>query len=159
GQELLVTDFVKDPRVFVFLRQQLDSHGADQKLDELLVDSLIVYVLEGTDPEKGLFKTRAQISDAIKQITAFDAKQMDRLLDQRLEYLATKPRRIRFYDDGRKYCLPFETRVEIEEQKLTDEALFQEFCQKADERLKTQLAYLGLPLKNVSHIVGLAFNE
>lgn len=161
GQELLVNDFVKDPRVFVFLRQQLDSHGADHKLDELLVDSLILYSLEGTNPDKKLFKNKAQIWEKIKSIASFDIKQIEHLLDQRLEYLATEPKRIRCHNTeaGAAYCLPFETRMELEEQKLTDQALFDAFLNKAADRLRKHLELHELHFKNVSHIVGLALNE
>jgi hypothetical protein len=50
-QNLEVSDFVNDPRVFVFLRQQFDQMGDDGKLREMLVDSLILFALEGTDPD------------------------------------------------------------------------------------------------------------
>jgi hypothetical protein len=161
GQELLVNDFVKDPRVFVFLRQQLDSHGADHKLDELLVDSLILYALEGTDPDKKVFRDKAQIWEKIKSIASFDIKQIEHLLDQRLEYLTTKPKRIRCHitEAMAQYCLPFETRVELEEQKLTDQALFDAFLSKAANRLCKHLELHKLHLKNVTPIVGLALNE
>jgi len=161
GQELLVTDFVKDPRVFVFLRQQLDSHGADHKLDDLLVDSLILYALEGTDPDKKMFKDKAQILAAIKSIASFDIKQIEQRLDKRLEYLATKPKRMRIHNtgEGEVYCLPFETRVELEEQKLTDQALFDTFLNGATERLRKHLELHELQIKNISPIVGLALNE
>ena len=112
GQELLVADFVKDPRVFVFLRQQLDSYGADHKLDEVLVDSLILFALEGTDPDKNSFKTKEQIWGTIKSLSSFDINHVETLLEERLEYLATKPRSIRLHAQDKKYCLPFETRVQ-----------------------------------------------
>lgn len=159
GQELLVADFIKDPRVFVFLRQQLDTYGADQKLDELLVDSLILFSLEGTDPDKKRFKNKAQIWESIKSLTSFDIKQVEHLLDQRLDFLATKPRRINFHNADSNYCLPFETRVELEEQKLADQALFDTFGNKASERLNKHLAVHKLHLKNVNSIVGLTFNQ
>jgi hypothetical protein len=161
GQELIVDDFIKDPRVFVFLRQQLDSHGADHRLDELLVDSLILYALEGTDPDKKLFKNKTQIWEHIKSIASFDIKQIENLLDQRLDYLATTPKRIRCHNTqaGADYCLPFATRVELEEQKITDQALFEAFLTMAADRLRKHLELHSLNIKNVTPIVGLALNE
>jgi hypothetical protein len=55
----------------VFLRQQLDSKDEDASLRELLVDSLILYGLEGTDPDKGILRTRAEIVEQIRKVIKF----------------------------------------------------------------------------------------
>lgn len=159
GEELIVSDFVRDPRIFVFLRQQLDSFGADEKLNELLVDSLILYALEGTDPDKGIYKTKENIWASIKEVTSFEVKKIDHLLDARLDILSTKPRRIRFHKQQNNYCLPFETRLELEEKKLQDKLLFDSFKKTTSDRLKRHLSEKGLHLKAVDHILALTLCE
>lgn len=52
GRSYVVGDFIDDPRLFVFLRQQFDSSNANEQLDDILADSLILFALEGTDPDK-----------------------------------------------------------------------------------------------------------
>lgn len=57
GKAYEVGDLVEDPRLFVFLRQQWDADNKKLEVDEILADTLILYCLEGTDPDKGIFKT------------------------------------------------------------------------------------------------------
>lgn len=121
--------------------------------------SLILFALEGTDPDRKLFKNKAQIWESIKSLTSFDIKKVEHLLDQRLDFLATKPRRINFHNADSNYCLPFETRIELEEQKLADQAVFDTFSKKASERLNEHLAIHKLHFKDVNPIVGLTFNQ
>src|SRR5207249_2765841 len=53
GRSYEVSNLIKDPRLFVFLRQQFDSNKRFLELDEILADTLILYCLEDTDPDKG----------------------------------------------------------------------------------------------------------
>ena len=61
GKSYVVSDLANDSRLFVFLRQQLESQRNDLKLDDLLADTLILFGLEGTDPEKEILKTKAEL--------------------------------------------------------------------------------------------------
>ncbi len=65
GKSYVVGDLVNDPRLFVFLRQQWDHDKENAKLDDVLADTLILFALEGTDPDKGIFKTRDEINMTI----------------------------------------------------------------------------------------------
>ena len=58
GKTSIVRDLDKDCRLFVFLRQQLETTREDLKIDDLLSDTLILYGLEGTNPDKGLFQNK-----------------------------------------------------------------------------------------------------
>jgi hypothetical protein len=53
GKSFELADLTGDPRLFVFLRQEVDTYGNKQRLDAILVDSLILFALEGTDPDRG----------------------------------------------------------------------------------------------------------
>ena len=52
GTGYIVSDLVTDPRLYVFLRQQWGSYTQTNNIDEILTDTLILFALEGTDPEK-----------------------------------------------------------------------------------------------------------
>ena len=54
GKSFEIGDLVSDPRLFVFLRQQWEEKRRDLSLDGILADTLILYCLEGTDPDKGI---------------------------------------------------------------------------------------------------------
>ncbi|MBW3670181.1 MAG: hypothetical protein KY432_00760, partial [Acidobacteria bacterium] len=47
GSSPIAIDFESDPRLYVFLRQQWEASGRSARLDEVLVDSLILFALEG----------------------------------------------------------------------------------------------------------------
>lgn len=113
GKVSLVSDLDRDPRLFVFLRQQLEKSEINVRLDELLADTLILHGLEGTDPEKNIFKKKKEIKDGIKQFVKFDPKILNDVIDKRLDILSTKPRKIQYHSKARAYCLPYETRIEI----------------------------------------------
>ena len=139
SSNLLVTDFASDPRVFVFLRQQLDSKTEGTSLRDLLVDSLILFGLEGTDPDKELLRSRAEIIAEISKVIKFPINQIEGYIDSRLAVLSDKPRQINHHTKQQKYCLPYETRLRLDEQRIKDTALFEGFNTHSHERLQKQL--------------------
>ena len=58
---------VKSPAIYVFLRQEVERRSGDEGLIDAVVDSLILWALEGTDPDQGKFRTRAEIKTAIQR--------------------------------------------------------------------------------------------
>ncbi len=138
GKSFIVSDLENDSRIFVFLRQQLESKGTNVKIDELLAESLILFSLEGTDPEKGIFMQKEEIKNAIKEFVKFDPRLLDKTINNRLEVLSTKPRKINFHP-GTGYCLPFETRAEIQERNLSDIELQRVFYEQTESVIKRYL--------------------
>ena len=55
GKSYVVANLIDDPRLYTYLRQQVDEQHNTLKLDEILVDTLILFALGETDPEKGTF--------------------------------------------------------------------------------------------------------
>ncbi len=159
GPSLIVTDFATDPRVFVFLRQQLDSKGDDSHLRDLLVDSLILYGLEGTDPDKEILRSRAEIVSEIANVIKFPINQIEGLIDGRLEYLSTKPRRINKHKSLNKYCLPYETRLKLDEQRARDAALYEQFNKTTDDLLKAHLALHKVQIDNAGLLLAQTINQ
>ncbi len=63
------SEHVTSPEVFVFLRQELERREGNASLLDAVIDSLALYALEGTDPDKGVLRpideVRARIVEAI----------------------------------------------------------------------------------------------
>ncbi len=113
GKGYAVSDFLTDPRLYVFLRQQWDTKRGELDLHSILADTLIIYCLEGTDPDKKLFKSVDQIKADITRLVAFDFRALQSQIDKRLRVLSTKPRQINFHSEAKAYCLPYDTRLRI----------------------------------------------
>jgi hypothetical protein len=127
GQSYTVANLEKDPRLYIFLRQQWDEHRNDLKLDKVLADTLILFALKDTDSDKEILLTRDEIVERTRDYVEFDPRVFRGLIDQRLKILSRKPRRINYHRSKDAYCLRYEERVRIQEHNLSDVALWEEF--------------------------------
>ncbi len=118
---------VHSPAVYVFLRQEVERRSGDHALMDAVVDSLILWALEGTDPEEKRFRSRGEIATAIKQTLPFAGSLIEDHLNVRLDALSRKGnpsgREIRHHQKDDLYCLPYETRKQVEADNAADEAL------------------------------------
>lgn len=131
-----VRDLVADPKIFVFLRQQWESSGTNRELEEILIDSLILFALEGTDPEKKIFMTKEDILSKISKIIKYSPKTIETMIDGRLLALSKKQnRKINAYQKDGYYCLPFSTRQSLFEQNGLDNRLYSMFKESVQERI------------------------
>ena len=121
------TDITSSPAVYVFLRQELERRQGQGGLVNSLTDGLILWALEGTDPEQDLFLTQDLIIDKIEQAVPCARQIIRGSVPNRLQFLATRftknQRPIRWYRKQGKYCLSFAYRKNIEKENLEDEAL------------------------------------
>ena len=159
GKTFVVGDLVDDPRLFVFLRQQWETYRRDLDLGAILADTLILYALEGTDPDKNVFRTRDDIHSAIARYIKFDPRTLTDVIDKRLKVLSTKPRRIRSHGSDNAYCLPFETRVLIQERNLRDAALHEEFKTLGAERLHKYLGSANISTEDALALLEQSFHR
>lgn len=159
GKYFTIADLNEDSRLFVFLGQQFESNRADLKLDNLLADTLILYALEGTDPDKGIFKTELEIKESIKKYLKFDPKLIEGKIKERLLALHTKPRKINFHSKNLAYCLPYETRCEIGERNLKDELLFNDFYAQTQETIKKYFIDIDVKVKDIEGLITKVFNK
>lgn len=118
---------IKSPAVYVFLRQEVERRLGKSSLLEAVSDGLILWALEGTDPDKDIFMTRDAILATI-ETTVPPAKQFIRgLFKNRLKILSSKQnpsgREVRWHKKKDLFCLPFETRIVVEKENASDEAL------------------------------------
>lgn len=159
GKYQTVADLDSDSRLFVFLGQQFDSKRDDLQLDDLLADTLILYALEGTDPDKHNLKSEAQIKESIKKYLKFDPQLLDSKISERLVVLTTKPRKIKFHTKEQGFCLPYETRLEIGDRNLKDEVLFNSFYSQTQETIRKYFSDVEVRVKDVETLITKVFNK
>lgn len=153
GKSYVVSDLANDSRLFVFLRQQLDNQRNDLKLDDLLADTLILFGLEGTDPDNDILKTKPELFDSIRKYVKFDPKILDETIDKRLIALSTKPRKIKYHTQKCGYCLPYETRLEIQNRNLADEQLLDNFYTQTESVIKKYFKDENVVVRDLSKLI------
>jgi hypothetical protein len=112
---------------YVFLAQEVERRRGQTQLLEAVVDSLILWALEGTDPDSGNFMSRGEISRKILEAFPASRQFLSAVLNHRLEALSSKThaseRQVRWHRKPDTFCLPFETRKLVSEENIEDEAL------------------------------------
>lgn len=114
------------PDVFVFLQQELDRRDGQTGLTHAVVDSLILWALEGTDPNAGRFMSEVEIEARILEAIPSVEPLIRRPLSRRLSALAEKAggsRSIKYHRKEDGYCLPYEARDALAAENLEDEEL------------------------------------
>lgn len=159
GKSYIVSNLDTDTRIYVFLRQQIERQRDLNQLDVVLTDTLILFSLEGTDPDKNIFKTRKQIYSDIKNFVKFDPKILDHTLSKRLKDLTTKPRKIKYHSKEEAYCLPYDTRLEITQRNLEDINLLDVFLQQTEEKIKKYLKESETIVRDLSKLVNETINK
>ena len=111
----------------VFLGQEVDRRRGKTDLLEAVTDSLILWALEGTDPDQELLMNRDEILGKIEEALPSARHFIRGAFNTRLEALATKKntlgREVRWYRKEDKFCLPYETRKIVEADNTEDEFL------------------------------------
>ncbi len=154
GKSYVVSNLDDDSRLFVFLRQQIEDNTNTQNLNNNVIDSLILYHLEPTDPEKEIVLSKKSIIDFVKNFLKRDDVSVDESVSERLEVIQkTKRKKIQFHKKLDGYCLPYETRKEITERNLRDLNLEQEFTEQTTQKIKDYLKDEKIIVHNVSELV------
>ena len=109
GSNFVVHDQIKDPRVYVFLRQQTDGVDATS-INQKLLDTLVLFALEDTDPDENIFLNKKQIVQKISGTLKFEPRLLINNTDAltqiiRLNQLASNPRLLikNFESTGAKF--------------------------------------------------------
>ena len=106
---------ITEPYVYTFLVGELDRRS-DGSFADGVVDAMIVYALEGTDPELDIKMTEDDIRDKIMEYLPSAQPLLDERLRVRLEALSAKPdRRIRWHQKEDMWVLPYEERKILKE--------------------------------------------
>lgn len=160
GSAYVVSDLVSDPRLFVFLRQQWEKEADTHDLTVTLTDTLILFALEDTDPDADKFKTEVEVKEVIASFVKFDPGKLTGLIQKRLKQLSSKPsRRIKFHSKAEGYCLPYETRVQIQERNLSDAALHEAFRGALVKKLNHYLKESSVRVRDAAVLVESAINQ
>ncbi|WP_153018634.1 hypothetical protein [Marichromatium gracile] len=124
---------IDNPSAFVFLQHEVTNRLGNRKLVHSIADTMILWALSETDPDKGIFMTEAQIAERIFSAFPWASKILKSHLKQRLESMRNKKeggRELRWYKKEGHYCLPYETRQVIAAENAADESLGIQFIEE-----------------------------
>lgn len=146
--------YVRTPAVYVFLEQELARRRGDESLVDSVTDSLILWALEGTDPDAKFFMSSADVLTKMSIEIPATRQVVERRLEDRLRALAGKRypggRQIKWHQQQDVYVLPFETRKRIEDENRANEALIVEVLQSLyDRACEVESPPLGEPRQRV----------
>jgi len=155
---------VKDPRIYVYVRQQLESPEYTATLDQLLVDTLIFLALDDTDPNKEIFHNKAEIIELITALTNFDQLWLNNIVSERLHILSSKPlRKIKHHQNIDAYVLPYETRLVIQDRQIQDQNLHKHFSETTlsllEDKLSVQSVVVQRPQKLLEEVFHRLFSQ
>lgn len=118
---------VSSPTVYVFLRQELERQSSrKESLVNAIADGLIIWALEGTDPDKNIFMTPREIMQKIAETVPAAPNLIKPVFDARLSILRGRKQSIRWYRRQDKYCLAYEIRRRVEKDNIKDEVIHSE---------------------------------
>lgn len=142
GAVLSSSKHISDPHVYTYLVGQLDRDPSEGSFVDGVVDALIVYALEGTDPDEGMLMSESDIRTKILETLPAAQAILDERLRRRLEAISRKgQRRIRWHRQEDRWVLPYDDRKELENASIEDESLRIEVRQE----LSIQFSSLELP--------------
>lgn len=129
---------IQNPAVVVFLRQETEREAAGRDLLDATTDALLLWALQGTDPDAGIRMSPAEIHQRIVDVlpNASSFLPMGKLQD-RLDALSTKVngrRQINHHRGDSTYVLPYETRLRLDDENIEDEALAMRTRGRLEER-------------------------
>ena len=126
GSGLATTKTGTAPAVYVFLRQELERHSEnDTELVIALADGLILWALEGTDPDHVV--SSEHILSKIEAEIPGSGRVIQTVMPERLAHLAQIPkgegRPVRRYRQSQQFCLAFDLRERLQADNGSDEIL------------------------------------
>ncbi|UCN14439.1 hypothetical protein LFM56_16490 [Cellulomonas iranensis] len=117
--------------VYTFLAEEASRREGDAPLMSAMVDAVILWALEGTDPDRGILRTRPEMMERVRSEIPGIADLAATLMLDRLTTMCRKSypggRAVNWHRTEDAYCLPHSTRQRLEQDKLDDENLRLEF--------------------------------
>lgn len=143
----------------VFLGQEIDRRRGKTDLLEAVTDSLILWALEGTDPDKNILMKRDEVLAKIEGALPSAKHFIRGVFSHRIETLASKGnpsgREVRWHKKEDEFCLPHETRKIVESENTEDEFLKLQvldlYKQRATEMLDPSDIVLPDHVANITH--------
>jgi hypothetical protein len=142
SQLIAVSKHVKTPTVYVFLTQEVERRSGDESLVNSVTDALILWALEGTDPDTGVLRSAEEVLDRIATAIPSVKSLVDHRLRARLEAMSKKEyestgRAVNWHKPEDAFCLPYEVRQRIEGENAADEALRLRVLDSFEERIRS----------------------
>ena len=110
---------IDDPYVYTYLAGHVNPHESDGTFADGVLDALIVFALEGTDPNAGIMRSEEEIRSKIVETLPNARQLLDYRLRTRLEAISKKGnRRIRWHRKEDRWALPYEERIILEQSSL-----------------------------------------
>ena len=156
GEGFVVSNYISDPRLYVYLMQQIDRDNEIDDLNEKLIDSLILYSLRDTDPALRKYKlfSSEEIAGEVKSLMKFEIERIQSKINKRLIFLSKKPnRKINHHTDINKYCLPYETRLQILADNAKNKISHKAFIYEAENIIRKNLKGEGVCVKDVAGLL------
>lgn len=114
---------ISEPYVYTYLVETLDRNP-DSSFADGVVDAMIIFALEGTDPHLDIKMSEEEIRDKILQHLPSAQLLIKERLRYRLEFISRRPhRRIRWHMQEDKWVLPYEERRILDQVVLEDTLL------------------------------------
>ncbi len=148
-----MNNHLSDPKLYVYLMQQIGRDAEIKEVNQKLIDTLVLYALRDTDPDRDEFLNMAQVCDGIRSFLNFDFERLDSKVRKRLSVLTKKPRRVNHHGTIDSYCLPYETRLEIIANNAKDQFLYDTFHSEMNEVLSKNLKIENVSVSNLSSII------
>ena len=134
-----VSEFAKDPTVYVFLNHELRDRFSRAHLNDRVLDALIYWSLRDTDPDNDRVRSRADIAKTIEDAFPPAKSVLIPRMNTRLAELSKKDsagmERLRHYRATDSFCLPFEMRQTLATEASSAVVRQQAFRDSIEQRL------------------------
>jgi len=164
GNLLTKSNHITDPHVYTYLVGELERHSQSSSFADGVVDAMIVFALEGTDPAANRFMNESDIRTKISQLLPTAVPLLNDRLRQRLEAISAKAnRRIKWHKQEDLWVLPYDDRKELHRTSAEDEYLRISARQEIYEMFSTMNLSLAVEVDELAdltlEIIQRAFEE
>ena len=154
GEGLIVHDYLSDPKLYVFLMQQIGRSKEIDNINDSLIDALILFSLRDTDPDKDEFLSSDEITNSVRGFFNFEIERIQSKVNKRLKKLSKKPsRKINHHADIDKYCMPYEARLDILANNAKDMVLYDNFHEEASGIIENNLSTKGVNIRSIASLL------
>ena len=125
-----------------------------QNLNQDLIDTLILYSLRDTDPDQNILCSIDEIEASIKSLLNFEIDKIRSKINKRIKKLTKKPdRRVNHHTNVDKYCLPYETRLQIISNNAKDKTLYDIFHNEAEQIISSNLKSESAVVRDIAGLL------
>jgi hypothetical protein len=133
--------------------QQIERDDDIQNLNNKLIESLILYSLRDTDPDTDKLMSATEIFNEVSSLLNFEVQRLQSKINKRLIFLTTKPRIVNHHKHVDKYCLPFDTRLQIISDNSRDKQRYEAFLNESETIIRKNLIGEQVRVQNISHLL------